>query len=88
LRWSGGADQDYLEDRLSTVDRRRLEEHLATCEACGIYIEQFRHTIRALGRLPEESLSSETRNTLLAGFQRLVSPLTAKADRPRPVPLL
>ena len=25
---------DYLEDRLSPVDRRRFETHLATCEAC------------------------------------------------------
>jgi anti-sigma factor RsiW len=60
---------DYLEDRLSPVDRRRFETHLATCEACGTYMEQFRQTIRALGRLPEESLSSEAREALFAAFR-------------------
>ena len=60
---------DYLEDRLSPVDRRRFEAHLATCEACATYMEQLRQTIRALGRLPEESLSSEARDALLAAFR-------------------
>ena len=56
---------DYLEDRLSPVDRARFEAHLAECEACRTYLEQFRQTIRALGRVPEESLSSEARGALL-----------------------
>lgn len=60
---------DYLEERLSPVDRIRFEAHLAECEACRIYLEQFRHTIRVLGRLPEESLSAEARDTLVAAFQ-------------------
>jgi anti-sigma factor RsiW len=60
---------DYLEDRLSPVDRRRFEAHLATCDACRTYMEQFRQTIRVLGRLPEESLSSEARTALLAAFR-------------------
>jgi anti-sigma factor RsiW len=60
---------EYLEDRLSPVDRRRFEAHLATCEACATYLEQFRQTIRAVGRLPEESLSSEARNDLLTAFR-------------------
>ena len=59
---------DYLEDRLSAVDRARFEAHLAECEACRTYLEQFRQTIRALGR-PEESLSSEARNALLDAFR-------------------
>jgi anti-sigma factor RsiW len=60
---------DYLEDRLSPVDRIRFEAHLAECEACRLYLEQFRQTIRVLGRLPEESLSSEARGALLAAFR-------------------
>ena len=60
---------DYLEDRLSPVDRARFEAHLAECEACRTYLEQFRQTIRALGRLPEESLSREARNALLDAFR-------------------
>ena len=60
---------DYLEDRLSPVDRARFEAHLAACEACRTYLEQFRQTIRVLGRLPEESLSLEARDVLLAAFR-------------------
>ena len=60
---------DYLEDRLSQVDRARFEAHLAACEACRTYLEQFRQTIRALGRLPEESLSPEARHALLDAFR-------------------
>ena len=60
---------DYLEDRLSPVDRARFEAHLAECEACRRYLEQFRQTIRELGRLPEDSLSPEARNALLDAFR-------------------
>lgn len=60
---------DYLENRLSPSDRTRFEAHLAQCEACRMYLEQFRQTIRALGRLPEESLSPEARTALLAAFR-------------------
>jgi anti-sigma factor RsiW len=60
---------DYLEERLSTVDRARFEAHLADCEACRAYLDQFRQTIRALGRLPEESLSPEARSALLAALR-------------------
>lgn len=60
---------DYLENRLTPVDRIRFEAHLAECDACRTYLEQFRVTVRALGRLPEESLSSEAREALLAAFR-------------------
>jgi anti-sigma factor RsiW len=60
---------DYLENRLSPADRIRFEAHLALCEVCRLYLEQFRETIRALGRLPEESLSPEARAALLAAFR-------------------
>jgi anti-sigma factor RsiW len=60
---------DYLEDRLSPVDRARFEIHLAECDACRVYLEQFREIIRALGRLPEESLSPAARDALLTAFR-------------------
>ena len=60
---------DYLEDRLSAMDRARFEAHLSQCEVCRMYLEQFRQTIRALGRLPEESLSPEARAALLDAFR-------------------
>jgi anti-sigma factor RsiW len=60
---------DYLEDRLSPRDRARFEAHLAECGYCETYLEQMRQTIRALGRLPEESLSAEARDALLVAFR-------------------
>jgi anti-sigma factor RsiW len=60
---------DYLEDRLPSRDRARFEAHLAECEYCETYLEQMRQTIRMLGRLPEESLSAEARDALLAAFR-------------------
>jgi anti-sigma factor RsiW len=60
---------DYLEDCLSPADRARFEAHLAGCEGCRTYLEQFRQTIRVLGRLPEESLSPHARGALLDAFR-------------------
>ena len=60
---------DYLEGRLSPADRARFEIHLAACEACRDYMEQFRQTIRTLGRLPEESLGADAQKTLLDAFR-------------------
>jgi anti-sigma factor RsiW len=60
---------DHLEDRLSLRDRARFEAHLAECEDCETYLEQMRQTIRALGHLPEESLSDGARDALLRAFR-------------------
>lgn len=60
---------DYLEDRLSPEDRARFEAHLVECDACRLYLEQFRDTIQRLGRISEESLSPEMRRTLLDAFK-------------------
>jgi anti-sigma factor RsiW len=60
---------DYLEHRLSPRDRARFEAHLAECEYCETYLEQMRQTIRLLGHLPEESLSTGARDALLTAFR-------------------
>lgn len=60
---------DYLEERLSPRERARFEAHLAECEACRTYLAQFRQTVRALGHLPEESLSSAAKDALTAAFR-------------------
>ena len=60
---------DYLEGRLSELDRARFEAHLADCEFCESYLEQMRQTIHVLGRLPEESLSLEARAALIAALR-------------------
>jgi anti-sigma factor RsiW len=60
---------DYLEDRLPPDERERFEQHLAICPGCQAYLDQMRQTLRALGRLPEESLSPEAREELLETFR-------------------
>jgi len=60
---------DYVENRLSPLDRARFEAHLAECGQCTTYLEQMRQTIRTLGRLPLESLSLEAASALAAAFR-------------------
>jgi anti-sigma factor RsiW len=51
----------YLEDALSAADRERFERHLGECEACAVYVEQMRRTIRLTGALRAAPLSPGTR---------------------------
>lgn len=51
----------YLEDAFSAADHGRFERHLAECEACAVYIEQMRRTIRLTGAIRPEPLSPEAR---------------------------
>jgi anti-sigma factor RsiW len=60
---------DYLEGRLDDAARQRFEAHVAECDACTLYIEQMRLTIRALGHIPPESISPEAEEELLAAFR-------------------
>jgi anti-sigma factor RsiW len=60
---------DYLEDRLSAVERQRFEQHLVGCEGCANYLDQMRQTIRMVGRLSEESIPASTRQRLLRAFR-------------------
>jgi anti-sigma factor RsiW len=60
---------DYLDGSLNPEDRRRFEDHLQDCSGCRTYLEQMRQTIRALGRLPERSISLEAQGVLLHAFR-------------------
>jgi anti-sigma factor RsiW len=60
---------DYLEGRLTADDRRRFDEHLAACEPCTRYVEQFRITVRLVGRLREEDVEPAARDVLLEAFR-------------------
>ena len=59
----------YLEGTLSWRERRRVERHLADCEACSAYLDQMRATLAALGTVTEESLSPDAREALLHAFR-------------------
>lgn len=61
---------DYLEDAMSSEERRRFEHHLSYCPGCLTYVDQIRETIRKTGTLPrEESLPPGLRQGLLAQFR-------------------
>ncbi len=60
---------DYLEGALPPEERIRFELHLAICPGCATYVRQLRGTLRAAGRLSEDSLPDETRERLLTAFR-------------------
>ena len=61
---------DYLEGRLSRRDRRRLERHLASCDACSAYLDQMRATIALTGQVGPEDLSEQALEDLMDVFDR------------------
>ena len=59
----------YLDGTLDPATAARFTEHLAACPGCDHYLDQLRHTIRELGRLPADRLAPDARDVLLAGFR-------------------
>jgi hypothetical protein len=47
----------------------KFEEHLSWCDGCGHYIEQFRVTIRTVGRIKDEDIEPAFRDRLLEAFR-------------------
>ncbi|MBI4261339.1 MAG: zf-HC2 domain-containing protein [Actinobacteria bacterium] len=60
---------DYLEGALSPADRARFDTHLDGCQGCRAYLEQMRRTIDISGRLSEEEIPDEIRESLLVAFR-------------------
>jgi anti-sigma factor RsiW len=61
---------DYLDGSLSRRDRKRLERHLADCDACTAFVEQMRETIAASGVVTPDDLAPEVLDTLTDLFRR------------------
>jgi anti-sigma factor RsiW len=59
----------YLEGTMPDGERHRFDEHLELCPGCRVYIDQMRTTIETVGALREDTLSPETRDSLLAAFR-------------------
>ena len=59
----------YLEDDLSSGERKRFEAHLAGCEGCTTYVEQMRRTIELTGRLHVDDVSREAEEALLRALR-------------------
>ena len=61
---------DYLEGALSPADLRRLEDHLAACDPCNVYLEQLNTTLQLAGELREDDVSPDMRARLVEVFTR------------------
>jgi anti-sigma factor RsiW len=64
----------FLDGTLDAEAEGRVVDHLAGCEGCERYLDQFRRTIGTLGDLPPETppaeaLPTRTREALLAAFR-------------------
>jgi predicted anti-sigma-YlaC factor YlaD len=59
----------YLDGSLSLGQRLRFQLHLGMCLGCRTYLQQIRHTIRTLGRLPQEPAPHAVREELLRRFR-------------------
>jgi anti-sigma factor RsiW len=60
---------DYLEGVMPVEDRERFEAHLAICDGCQWYLDQMRITIAAVGRIEDDEVPAELRDTVLAAFR-------------------
>ena len=60
---------DYLEGALSAADRQRFDLHIGKCDWCKLYIDQIRLTIKAVGKLTEDSIEPRAKEELLAVFR-------------------
>jgi anti-sigma factor RsiW len=61
---------DYLDGALTRRDRRRLERHLAACDACTAYLEQLRAVVASSGVVEPEDLDEDTVEGLVELFHR------------------
>ena len=59
----------YLDDDLTWRERRRLEAHLAICEACSAYLDQMRTTIALTGQVGVEDLDDAALDRLLRLYE-------------------
>ncbi|MGK2879305.1 MAG: anti-sigma factor family protein [Mycobacterium sp.] len=60
---------DYLEGTLTPEIRSRFDMHLLECDGCENYLEQFRGTVSAVGRIRDSELDPAFRTKLLGAFR-------------------
>jgi anti-sigma factor RsiW len=59
----------YLEGTLSPEEHSAFERHIASCDGCGVYVDQMKATIRLAGRLTPEAIPPDAEDDLLAAFR-------------------
>ena len=60
---------EYLDGTLGADDLARLQAHLAVCDHCAVYVEQFQTTIALAGASGGTELTPELRNLLARTFR-------------------
>jgi anti-sigma factor RsiW len=64
---------EFLDGALDAATERRVVDHLAGCDGCTTYVEQFRATVEELGHLPADrvaELPRPARDALLSAFRQ------------------
>jgi anti-sigma factor RsiW len=69
---------DYLEGALDPEMTAEVEAHLKLCDGCDTDVEQMRTTVRALGRVPVESLNEDAQAELVRAFRDLHGPAASQ----------
>jgi anti-sigma factor RsiW len=59
----------YLEGELPADVREAVETHLAGCDGCTMVLDEFRRTIELTGRLGDDDVTPEQRETLREAFR-------------------
>lgn len=62
---------EWMEGALSDTERGGVEEHIAICPECTIYLAQLRETTMVLGRFDAQPPAEPARERLMAEFRRL-----------------
>ncbi|MFD0377134.1 anti-sigma factor family protein [Streptomyces sp. NPDC127112] len=62
---------EFLDGAMGEPTELRCLVHLARCEGCETYLDQFRQTSATAGALPGPSLPSAVRDQLLGAFRGL-----------------
>ena len=59
----------YLDGALDDDTRGRFDAHLAMCDGCENYLQQFEATVRTVGKIRDGQLDPKFRNRLLDAFR-------------------
>lgn len=59
----------YLDGELDLETRARFDLHLAECDGCENYLQQFRTAVRTVGPIDAGDLDPQFRDRLLAAFR-------------------
>ena len=59
----------YLDGALDPDASARFDMHLTECEGCENYLQQFRETVRTVGKIGNDELDPAFRSRLLEAFK-------------------